>query len=310
MIWPARFEQPSAECGSSLANREYDRAFTTTAGAFRSGLAFDAAGNLWVSDPANNRVLRIPVTALGTGATNQPAADLVLGQPDFVLSRCPQKQLAAARIICRSHPGSGFDPKGRLFVADAANRVVVYAPPFSIGTIDRAHHGRRDPTSGQPAPDDERDHTGRTIARDKRPCPEGVFFVGGNPYVVDTGNARILGYAPFDQWPSESAAFSPAATAVIGQADFQSNSSNQGAPQPSASTLAGPLSNPQVGGPVGAVFDGTGAVSSSIPETIAYSRFRSRRPALRPRPTACSGRAISNTTRVNLIEGREVGFNS
>src|SRR5579872_1642141 len=44
------------------------------------GVALDAQGNLWVADTGNNRLLRFPVAVLN--ATN-PAADLVLGQPDF-----------------------------------------------------------------------------------------------------------------------------------------------------------------------------------------------------------------------------------
>jgi hypothetical protein len=53
-------------------------AFATNAGVFRSGLAFDSSANLWVLDPANNRVLRISSAELGSGAANQPVPDLVL----------------------------------------------------------------------------------------------------------------------------------------------------------------------------------------------------------------------------------------
>jgi len=45
-------------------------AFATSAGVYRAGLAFDASGNLWVSDAGNNRVLRFPASARATGAAN------------------------------------------------------------------------------------------------------------------------------------------------------------------------------------------------------------------------------------------------
>jgi hypothetical protein len=60
---------------------------TNTAGAGRarlnfddgSGVAFDAAGNLWVGDSGNNRVLKFP----NIGGTVRSFASVVLGQPDF-----------------------------------------------------------------------------------------------------------------------------------------------------------------------------------------------------------------------------------
>src|ERR1700682_1627188 len=43
---------------------------TTSGGVFLSGLAFDASGNLWVSDAGNNRVLRYPSGLLGSSPSN------------------------------------------------------------------------------------------------------------------------------------------------------------------------------------------------------------------------------------------------
>ena len=78
--------------------------------------------------------------------------------------------------------------------------------------------------------------------------PGGIFFTGGNPWVVDTPNSRILGYQPFEQWPPETQSFSPPAVSVLGQPGFVSAKSNQGNPEPSSSTLSGP---------VGVAFNGT-----------------------------------------------------
>ena len=49
----------------------------------RAEITLDAQGNLWVTDAGNNRVLRFPVSQL-TAGTIEPAADLLLGQTDFV----------------------------------------------------------------------------------------------------------------------------------------------------------------------------------------------------------------------------------
>ncbi|MBM3774189.1 MAG: hypothetical protein FJW37_03415 [Acidobacteria bacterium] len=50
-------------------------------GLYRASLAFDAAGNLFVTDPGNRRVLRYPAASLNA---NGPPADLALGQRDFL----------------------------------------------------------------------------------------------------------------------------------------------------------------------------------------------------------------------------------
>ncbi len=75
-------------------------AFATGAGIFRAGLAFDSQGNLWVSDPGNNRVLRFPASALGTGA-----AESAVGRPgarpagfQFELA-AGERRIAARRIF-------------------------------------------------------------------------------------------------------------------------------------------------------------------------------------------------------------------
>ena len=48
-------------------------------------MAFDKDGNLWTSDPFNNRVLRYPAAALAPGAGNEPSADLSNRTPELVI---------------------------------------------------------------------------------------------------------------------------------------------------------------------------------------------------------------------------------
>jgi sugar lactone lactonase YvrE len=151
-------------------------AFSTSAGVFRAGLAFDAQGNLWVSDAANNRVLRFPSSALGTGAANQPSANLVLGQPDFVSNSIPANSGRSQKNFLAAPSGLAFDPKGRLFVADDANRVVVFNPPFAIGELISRIMGVVVPAAGQPAPVINESTLGAVDSYGHSVPPEGVFF--------------------------------------------------------------------------------------------------------------------------------------
>ena len=282
-------------------------AFATSAGVYRAGLAFDASGNVWVSDPGNNRVLRFPVSALRTSAANGPSADLVLGQQDFASNSAPQNIDRTKKNYLLAPSGLALDPKGRLFVADSANRVVVYSPPFATAQLAARIMGVVLPVAGQPAPAVTESTLGAVDANNRSAPPEGVFFIGPNPYVADTGNARVLGYDPFDQWPDESKAFSPPAKVVIGQRSFLANLSNQGLPQPNASTLAGPLPNPGVGGPTGGVFAGTNLflVDSGNHRVLVFPQQPSGGFSTANR---LLGQNDFSYNSPNLIEGREVGF--
>ena len=94
------------------------------------GVKFDALGNLWVADSGNHRVLRYPVEAL---ESDEPEADLVLGQPDFeTRSTNGGEPLSGAGF---STPLSlAFHPNGSLYVADFNNtRILTFMPPFVTG---------------------------------------------------------------------------------------------------------------------------------------------------------------------------------
>jgi uncharacterized protein (TIGR03437 family) len=276
-----------------------------TGGIYRAGLAFDAAGGLWVSDPGNQRVLHYPASALGLAVQNDPAADLVLGQTDFAGNTLPSNLDRTKKNFLAQPSGLAVDPQGRLFVADAANRVVVYAPPFSIGQLGSRILGV---VIGPNAPQISEDTLGAVDSTGHPMPPADVFFVGSNPYVVDTGNARILGYDPFEQWTDEGALFSPPAKVVIGQADFQSSRSNSGLARSGVATLAGPQPNPNVAGPAAAVFHGTDlfVVDSGNHRVLAFPQGSG---GLFGSANRLLGQLDFQFNAPNLIEGREAGFN-
>jgi hypothetical protein len=88
------------------------------------GLAFNAAGDLFVADSVNNRILEFR-PPFSTGM----AASLVFGQTGFTTSG------AATSASGLSAPGDvALGPKGALWVADSGNRrVVAYSSPFAVG---------------------------------------------------------------------------------------------------------------------------------------------------------------------------------
>ncbi len=94
---------------------------------FVGGVAVDPAGNLWVADNQNCRVLRFPYDPQ-SGLAGR-TADLVLGQPDFTSWGCASgldRMFAPAAVR--------IDATGSVYVADSLNnRVLVFDPPLSSG---------------------------------------------------------------------------------------------------------------------------------------------------------------------------------
>lgn len=291
--------------GGQAAPNASTLAFTNGSGVFRSGLTFDASGNLWVSDPGNNRVLRFPASVLAPGASNQPAANLVLGQNDFSSTSLPSNATRSAKNYLAQPSGLAFDPQGDLFIADSANRVVVYAPPFAISQAAARVMGV---VTSPNAPTVSAGTLGAVDSNGHAVPPQDIFFIGANPYVVDTGNARILGYSPFSQWPPESTTFSPAAQNVIGQPDFASFESNQGLPVPYASTFAGPQPNPFISGPVSAVYDGGGTLYVADSGNNRVLAFPRQTGGVFTTATRVLGQSNFQYNSLNEIDGREVGF--
>jgi len=107
---------PEAVIGQSDLN-----SFTAGSGTAKlnapNAIAIDAQGALWVADQGNNRVLRFPNAA---SAGNGPAANLVLGQPDF-----SGTSPLTTRPGMNAPSGLCVDSSGTLWVADQSNNRVL-----------------------------------------------------------------------------------------------------------------------------------------------------------------------------------------
>ena len=164
-----------------------------------SSVAFDSAGDLWVADAINSRVLEF-VPPLSTGM----AASLVIGQPDFTTNT------GTTTAVGLMNPGSlSFDSAGDLWVSDSQNfRVLEYVPPFATHMAASLVIGQADFTS----------RVFQTTASGLT-APEGATFdSSGDLWVSDNGNSRVLKFVhPFST--------GMAASLVIGQSSFTTGTS-------------------------------------------------------------------------------------
>jgi len=195
-----------------------------------AALAMDSSGNLYVTDIGNRRVLRYPAASLTSGSYG-PAADVVIGQGDFVSVTSPTGQLDRNHFY--SPAGLAFDSSGNLFVTDfGASRLLVFSPPFSAGMASARIAGIVSPTP-------------TTATQSTLSGPEGIVMINNGPGVMDTGDNRVLIFDPFASadWRTTGSTFAappPVAVGLIGQPNYTSSSINAGNAQSSASTLASP----------------------------------------------------------------------
>ncbi|HYZ86544.1 MAG TPA: hypothetical protein VE621_19175, partial [Bryobacteraceae bacterium] len=258
-----------------------------------SGLAFDSNGNLWASDPFNNRVLRYPASALAAGR-NGPAADLVLGQLTFDVNTIPQGANPLSKEVLSTPSSIAFDPAGRLYVSDTGSRVLVFAPPTTSGVPAVRILGIPAQIPNQPVP---------TAGEYRVIGPEGLAFLGNNLLVADRGNSRVLRYDPFETWPAETPTpapqgtpvfISPPAKAVLGQFDFFSSRPNRGVGDPSDLSLNGPTGLAVLGTEI-FVAD-TGNNRMLVFPSVSGST----------QATRVLGQQMFQSGAVNYIEGREL----
>ncbi|MGA3009064.1 MAG: NHL repeat-containing protein [Terracidiphilus sp.] len=156
--------------------------------------AIDSAGNLYVADAANNRVLQFKPRF-----TSGMNASLAIGQPNLTTGQ------ANTTVNGLGYPsGMVFDGSGNLWVADVFNnRVLEYQPPFATGMNASMVLGQSNFTSN-----------GGNLGSAGLLHPRSLAMdATGNLWVVDSSNNRVLEYEkPFTS--------GMAASLVIGQTGF------------------------------------------------------------------------------------------
>ena len=158
----------------------------------RAAIAFDAQGNLWVTDAGNNRVLRFPVAQLAAG-TIEPAADRVLGQSDFISNNSPTCSSCQINGTVLLQPQSlAFDSNGALYVADGFGRVLYYPDPASslpatkfLGALPALAPGQQPRTY----PNEY------SLGSNHLNAPLAVFTNGTTVFVADTLANRVVRYS-------------------------------------------------------------------------------------------------------------------
>jgi uncharacterized protein (TIGR03437 family) len=264
------------------------------------GLTFDSAGNLWLTDPGNRRVLRFAASDVAAGG-GPLTANLVIGDLGLFNSVQPPVTLATATItnLFAIPSAIAFDPSGRLFVSDGDNagfsRVLVFLPPFSNSSSAARIMGVF-PATQPPTSSDQANQTLFSSVNS-------IFFIPGNaPQVglLDEGDNRILLFPSFDNWPDPNTSYSPQATAVVGQPNFSSLNPNSG------TTFVPAASNITLYGPAAAVFSGTDLyVADTGNNRVLDLPFQSGTfgPA-----TRVLGQDRFDMRAPNLIEGKEFDF--
>jgi uncharacterized protein (TIGR03437 family) len=318
----------SANYAASASAPLNEQGISTAPGStvYQTGLAFDASGNLWFADPGNARVLRFPaanIPAPNVGSTTGGIrADLVIGQPS--LTSTYPKNLASQTnpMLIKNQFGVvstlGFDPAGRLYVADsygdnstALGRVLVFATPSAL----LSGNGSADRVMGV-VPTGQIATLGLTgtaasalLLQTWVYSPGGIFFLpDGSVGVVDTGDSRIMLFPPYAQWDSEAVHYSPLAASVVGQGGSFLVVAPNNAQTATVASGTPPASGSTFFQPVAAAF---------LPATneLFVADTSNNRMVVMPYSSGVFGSASrvlgqdrTNTNSANLIEGREFQF--
>jgi uncharacterized protein (TIGR03437 family) len=277
-----------------------------------ANIAFDSAGNLWLTDPGNRRVLRFPAAAIAKGGGGL-TADIEIGQVDFVST---QKNLDPTNVNSPTYKnqfavpaGITFDAAGNLYVSDSdlsvsnttiPGRVLVFTPPFlPTSSIYAARiMGVIPPSATAPS----QSQVDRTVMIN----PQGIFMLPSNQGigVVDTQSSRILIFDPYTLWPDEGTSYSPQAKTIIGQANScvanpaaACRAANNGNPSPSATTVSLPSAVALAGTDLLIADAGNNRVIGMPQQAGAYTSAN-----------RVLGQDRMDTFSINLIEGREFAF--
>jgi uncharacterized protein (TIGR03437 family) len=278
----------------------------TGASYYQTGMAFDSQGNLWVTDGGNNRVLRYPAASL-SAATQQMAADIVLGQTSFVSNQVLQAPGSTNPQLFKSslvQPSSvAFDASGRLYVADGYGRVLEFQPNPVVGQpADRVLGVPPTPQSGHVVYPTQSTLGLVNSSGQLSGAPAGVFTLGNNLFVCDTPSNRVVWYNVYGNWSAEGATNpSPVELGVLGQTSFTSGTANHGSFVPDGLGFASPVA---------------GAANTSTNELWIVDAANNRVLVFAPQAslsyTLPASRVVGQLdypyNSPNLIEGKEVWF--
>ena len=244
---------------------------------FLTSLVIDSNGNLWTTDPANNRVLMYPVANLSAGAV-EPVATVVLGQNDFTTCGVSvQSPTQLTKNFVYQPAGLAFDSAGNLYVSDGFSRVLYFQGP-NFATQGQAANrvlGISPPVQqGQPATVFPNQYSlgSPNAAGNSLIPPNGVFTLGNHLFVADTPSHRIVEYDIPSNWAAESTSFpSPAIQFCYGQVGCAAGKVNQGQPQPNQFTLASPYEGVFLGTQMWIADTGNNRVLGFSPTSIGYT---------------------------------------
>ncbi|HVW85773.1 MAG TPA: hypothetical protein VHB50_13885, partial [Bryobacteraceae bacterium] len=155
-----------------------------------TSLAVDSAGNLFVADTGNSRILRFPAP-FTSGKTTLESADLVIGQSGFnsIVTDATAQTMSAPMGIALTADAANASvaDKGWLVVSDTAHsRVLFFQKPFSTGMSASKVLGSLNFTSFAASGDPQRFNAPRAVAVDPQ----------DRVLVADTGNRRVQIFNP------------------------------------------------------------------------------------------------------------------
>jgi hypothetical protein len=180
---------------------------------------YSDGSHIYVAEYSNHRVLLFNTLP----SSNAPAADFVLGQPNFISNTINN---AGMNGISLSGPSQAHSCGDKFFVADTNNsRVLIWnSAPTSNGQT-------ADYVLGQSNLTTNTQNSGGLSASSLN-GPNSVFCDGTRLFVVDTQNHRVL------IWNTVPTSNAQAADIVLGQPNMTSNNANNGGL--SATTLFSP----------------------------------------------------------------------
>jgi sugar lactone lactonase YvrE len=162
---------------------------TLYGGGVIGGVAADTAGNLYVTDGGNCRVLQFVPPF-----TNNMNATVIFGQTSANQAVCLHGPSVTASSIWEPG-GAAVDSIGDLWVADiSGSRILEYTPPFSTGMSATLAIGQSSTGAEGAVPCNQ---GGASPTASTLCDPYGLAFdPTGNLWVVDNQNSRILEFKP------------------------------------------------------------------------------------------------------------------